>query len=74
MNANKKMIQTQLTQETGKVILLKDLTNIATAVKQGNSQNTLMDKYGKGACNIASNCYNRKCVYCSTNPSDAAVV
>lgn len=55
MNANKKMIQTQLSQEMGKVILLKDLTNIATAAKQGNSRNSvdavihnLMEKYGKG--------------------------
>jgi hypothetical protein len=54
MNANKKMIQTQLTQETGKVILLKDLTNIATVAKQGSSRNSvdavvhnLMEKYGK---------------------------
>ena len=54
MNANKKMIQTQLSQETGKVILLKDLTNIATAAKQGHSRNSvdagvhnLMEKYGK---------------------------
>ena len=55
MKASKKMIQTQLSQETGKVILLKDLTNIATAAKQGNSRisvdavvHTLMEKYGKG--------------------------
>lgn len=53
MNANKKMIQSQLSQETGKVILLKDLTNIATEVKQGSSRNSvdavvhnLMGKYG----------------------------
>ena len=52
MNANK-MIQSQLSQETGKVILLKDLTNIATEVKQGSSRNSvdavvhnLMGKYG----------------------------
>ena len=54
MNANKKMIQMQLSQETGKVISLKDLTNIATAAKQGDSRNSvdavvhnLMEKYGK---------------------------
>ena len=54
MHANKKMIQMHLAQETGKVILLKDLTNIATVAKQGNSRNsvdavvhTLMEKYGK---------------------------
>ena len=52
MNANK-MIQSQLSQETGKVILLKDLTNIAAEAKQGNSRNSvdavihnLMEKYG----------------------------
>ena len=54
MRANKNMIQMQLAQETGKVILLKDLTNIASAAKQGNSRNsvdavvhTLMEKYGR---------------------------
>ena len=53
MNANKKMIQSQLSQEPGKVILLEDLTNIATEVKQGSSRNSvdavvhnLMGKYG----------------------------
>ena len=52
MNANK-MIQSQLSQETGKVILLKDLTNIAAEAKQGSSRNSvdavihnLMEKYG----------------------------
>lgn len=37
MKANKKLIQQQLTKETGKIILLKDLTNIRI----------LKDKYGK---------------------------
>ena len=54
MRANKKMVQQQLCQDTGNIILLKDLSNIATACKQGKSRNdlditisTLMDKYGK---------------------------
>ncbi len=53
MNANKKMVQAQLTQETGNVILLRDLTNIASAAKQGKSRNRvdsavrlLTEKYG----------------------------
>ena len=35
------MIQMQLSQETGNVILLKDLTNIASAAKQGKSRNSV---------------------------------
>ena len=53
MNANKKMVQAQLTQETGNVILLRDLTNIASAAKQGKSRyrvdsavRLLTEKYG----------------------------
>lgn len=51
--ANKKMIQQQLCHETGKVILLKDLSNIVTENKSGKSRNDLnstvkllMDTYG----------------------------
>lgn len=54
MNANKKMVQSQLSCETGKVILLKDLSNLATLAKKGVSRNnienvvtTLRDEYGK---------------------------
>ena len=53
MKANKKLVQQQLCQETGNIVLLKDLSNIATANKQRKSRNnldvtvtTLMDKYG----------------------------
>ena len=54
MNANKKLIQEAICQETGNVILLKDLTNIASATKKKTTRNDLdavvkllMDKYGK---------------------------
>ena len=54
MKANKRMIQQQLSLETGNVNLLKDLSNIMTANKQGKSRNdvdatiqTLMDRYGE---------------------------
>ncbi len=54
MNANKKMVQMQLSNETGKVILLKDLANVVTSAKRGSSRNsvdtvvdTLSTKYGK---------------------------
>ena len=47
------MVQQQLCQETGNVILLKDLSNIALAAKKGKSRNdldvtvqVLMEKYG----------------------------
>jgi len=35
LQANKKLVQHQLASETGKVILLKDLSNIATELKTG---------------------------------------
>ncbi len=48
MNANKKMVQMQLTNETGKVILLKDLANVVTSAKQGDTRNNILStKYGK---------------------------
>ena len=54
MQANKKMVQQRMCQETGKIVLLKDLSNIVTAHKQGKSRNdldavvaALMDNYGK---------------------------
>ena len=53
MKANKKLIQENISKETDKVLLLKDICNIATAAKQGKSRNnlgitvqTLKDKYG----------------------------
>ena len=53
MKANKKLIQEEISKETGKVVLLKDICNIATASKQGRSRNnlditvqTLKNKYG----------------------------
>lgn len=49
MKANKKLIQQQLCQETGRVILLKDLSNIATAKAKDKSRNDLdvTVKYGE---------------------------
>ena len=53
MKANKKLVQQEISKETGKVILLKDICNIITAANQGRSRNnlditvqTLKDKYG----------------------------
>lgn len=47
------MVQQQLCQETGNVVLLKDLSNIALTAKKGKSRNdldatvqVLMEKYG----------------------------
>ena len=61
MKANKKMVQHELSLETGNIILLKDLTNIAASLKQGDTRNNLdatigllMNKYGKPATSIAS--------------------
>ena len=56
MRANKKMIQQELSQETGNIVLLKDLSNIATSHKKGKTRNDLdtavallMNKYGEFA-------------------------
>ena len=53
MKANKKMVQQQLCQETGSIVLLKDLSNIALTARKGKSRNdldmtvqVLMEKYG----------------------------
>ena len=54
MKVNKKMLQQELCQETGGIVLLKDVTNIATAMKKGRLRNDLdatvsmlTSKYGK---------------------------
>lgn len=54
MDANKKLVQQQISQESGKIVLLKDLANIAANSKKGKSKNDLdtcvsqlLDKYGK---------------------------
>ena len=54
MKVNKKMLQQELCQETGGIVLLKDITNISTAMKRGHSRNDLdttvsmlTSKYGK---------------------------
>lgn len=59
LSANKKLIQRQLSSETGKVILLKDLANVVTSAKQGSSRNsissivdTLSEKYGESILNM----------------------
>ena len=53
MKANKKLIQQEVSKDTGKIILLNDIYNIATAFKQCKTQNNLdmtvqmlTDKYG----------------------------
>ena len=54
MKANKKMVQQQLTRETGKIVLLKDLNNILTCANKDKTSNDisrcvsiLTDTYGK---------------------------
>lgn len=61
MKANKKLIQQELVKETGNIILLKDLSNIASRVKQGKSHNdidatvkTLRDTHGEIICNVCT--------------------
>ena len=54
MDANKKLVQQQITQDTGKIVLLKDLSNLAASAKNSSTKNdlnhcvkTLMEKYGE---------------------------
>lgn len=54
MQANKKIVQEELYQKTGNVILLKDLTNLCTSAKKANTRNDLdsvvkllKEKYGE---------------------------
>jgi len=54
LRANNKLVQQRLCQETGKVILLKDLANIANKSKVQQSRNDLnktvdmlTEKYGR---------------------------
>lgn len=59
LKANKKLLQDKLSQTTGKVVLLKDLSNLSTRMKAGEPRNDLQEcakrlteKYGKlyGVC------------------------
>ena len=59
------MVQQQLCQETGNIVLLKDLSNIALAAKKGESRNdldatvqVLMEKYGMRMNKIIINNYD----------------
>ena len=54
LKANKKMLKNDLQARTGKVILLKDLSNVATASKSESTRNNLetcikelTEKHGK---------------------------
>ena len=53
MKANKKLVQQTLSQESGSVILLKDLSNLASSMKKSTKNDLdavvklLIDKYGK---------------------------
>lgn len=54
LKANKKMLKNDLQVRTGKVILLKDLSNVATVSKSESTRNNLetcikelTEKYGK---------------------------
>lgn len=49
MNANKKLIQKKMTEKTGNVVLLKDLSNIHAGKQRNNLDTTiksLREKYG----------------------------
>ena len=45
MRVNKKMLQQQLCQDTGKIVLLKDLSSISLDSMKGQSMNVLTEKY-----------------------------
>ena len=43
LKANKKLIQDKLANTTGKVVLLKDLSNISSRMKAGNTRNDISE-------------------------------
>ena len=54
LKCNKKMLKDKLSQESGKVVLLKDLSNLSTKAKSSKTRNDLQstvreltEKYGK---------------------------
>ena len=54
LRANKKLIRQQLIQENGKIVVLKDISNIASQAKEEKSHNgltavvkDLIEQYGK---------------------------
>ena len=53
MKANKKLVQQTLSQESGSIILLKDLSNLASSTSKSSRNDIdvvvkmLMEKYGK---------------------------
>ena len=59
LKANKKMDQDKLASISGKVILLKDLTNVSAQMKSGKSENN----FGAVAKSVASKQGNFKCMY-----------
>lgn len=54
LKANKKMVKDKLVGTTGKVIILKDISNVSTRMKSSNTRNDLQgsirqltEKYGE---------------------------
>ena len=47
LKANKKLIQDKLASTTGKVVLLKDLSNISSRMKMGNTRNDVQESIRK---------------------------
>jgi hypothetical protein len=43
LKANKKLIQDKLANTTGKVVLLKDLSNISSRMKSGDTRNDIRE-------------------------------
>ena len=43
LRANKKMVQNRLASQTGKVILLRDLSNVAKKLKSSETRNDLQE-------------------------------
>lgn len=43
LKANKKLIQDKLASTTGKVVLLKDLTNISSRIKSADTRNDIQE-------------------------------
>lgn len=70
MNSNRKLVQSKMMEESGNVVLLKDLSNISAKSSQGSTRNnlesvvqTLTEKYSKDyislvlIANVIFRCY-----------------
>ena len=63
MKVNKKLLQQHLSSTTGKVVTLKDISNIQSEVNRANSDSDLDALVTRLRANEGSSTYNYVCSY-----------